>query len=331
MASHSLLEMARPSPEPPYRRVGDASTWLKDLNSSPRSAAEIPMPVSLTLKCSVHGGHEEAAVPTGAIPTGALASAFSCAAARLLPGGPAPQLLPACGWVLPVSVPLPGLLQLQGVCTRPGPAAASALPPCPLQMRASPAPGPATPAAEQHTPTPCVLCDALPPAPPSPEPAAKPAPEPPPEPPHSLPGPSAHTSSSSAPDSVNFTPLCSTFSSTWKTRKFPLTSVKDNMKWTVRAATTQGCLDASSPAAAAARRPTRRGGCRLPRGTRPAVTAVTAGCTHVSQLDADMSQPGADMSQPVCACVTARCGYVTASVPPVTCYVIWQRPGGSHT
>lgn len=54
--SQSLLQMASPNPEPPYRRVGEVSTWVKELNSRPISAEEIPMPVSLTLKRRFTGG-----------------------------------------------------------------------------------------------------------------------------------------------------------------------------------------------------------------------------------------------------------------------------------
>ena len=52
IASQSRWEMARPRPEPPYLRVGESSTCEKERNSRRRPSREIPMPVSLTLKCT---------------------------------------------------------------------------------------------------------------------------------------------------------------------------------------------------------------------------------------------------------------------------------------
>ena len=42
MSSLRRLLMASPSPVPPYRRVVDASTWLKDWNSRPNCLARDP-------------------------------------------------------------------------------------------------------------------------------------------------------------------------------------------------------------------------------------------------------------------------------------------------
>ena len=44
--------MASPSPVPPYLRVVEASTWLKDWNSRSIRSGGMPMPVSRTAKCS---------------------------------------------------------------------------------------------------------------------------------------------------------------------------------------------------------------------------------------------------------------------------------------
>ena len=54
MSSTSLLLMARPRPVPQKRRVVDASTWLKDLNSRSIRSAGMPMPVSRTANVSRH-------------------------------------------------------------------------------------------------------------------------------------------------------------------------------------------------------------------------------------------------------------------------------------
>ena len=44
--------MARPSPVPPNRRVVDESAWAKALNNRSWSSSAMPMPVSITSKCS---------------------------------------------------------------------------------------------------------------------------------------------------------------------------------------------------------------------------------------------------------------------------------------
>ena len=49
IASASRLEIARPSPVPPYLRLVEASAWLNDWNMRPMAAAEMPMPVSVTV------------------------------------------------------------------------------------------------------------------------------------------------------------------------------------------------------------------------------------------------------------------------------------------
>ena len=49
IAWHSRLLIVRPSPEPPYLRVGVSSSWEKDWNSFFRSCAAMPMPVSFTV------------------------------------------------------------------------------------------------------------------------------------------------------------------------------------------------------------------------------------------------------------------------------------------
>ena len=47
--SQKCLVIARPSPVPPYRRVVDASAWLKAWKSRPCCSSVMPMPVSLTM------------------------------------------------------------------------------------------------------------------------------------------------------------------------------------------------------------------------------------------------------------------------------------------
>ena len=46
------LQITRPRPVPPYRRVVEASAWLKALNRPPAFSGAMPMPVSLTSKRS---------------------------------------------------------------------------------------------------------------------------------------------------------------------------------------------------------------------------------------------------------------------------------------
>ena len=48
ISSTRRLEMARPSPVPPNRRVVEASTWLNDVNSLSIRSGGMPMPVSRT-------------------------------------------------------------------------------------------------------------------------------------------------------------------------------------------------------------------------------------------------------------------------------------------
>ena len=48
ISSHSRRLIARPRPVPPYCRVVDASTWLKERNSRSMRSLGIPMPVSRT-------------------------------------------------------------------------------------------------------------------------------------------------------------------------------------------------------------------------------------------------------------------------------------------
>jgi hypothetical protein len=48
--SLSRLQMTRPNPVPPYLRVVEASTWLKDWKMRPRRSGGMPMPVSATAK-----------------------------------------------------------------------------------------------------------------------------------------------------------------------------------------------------------------------------------------------------------------------------------------
>ena len=50
ISSDRLLLIAKPSPVPPYCRVVEASTWLKDLKSRSSLSAGMPMPVSRTEK-----------------------------------------------------------------------------------------------------------------------------------------------------------------------------------------------------------------------------------------------------------------------------------------
>ena len=45
-------QIARPSPVPPYRRVVEASAWLKEWNRRWRASSSMPMPVSRTSKRS---------------------------------------------------------------------------------------------------------------------------------------------------------------------------------------------------------------------------------------------------------------------------------------
>ena len=52
ISSTSFLEMARPSPVPPYLRVVELSAWLNDWNNRSHCSAVIPMPLSRTQKCS---------------------------------------------------------------------------------------------------------------------------------------------------------------------------------------------------------------------------------------------------------------------------------------
>jgi hypothetical protein len=52
ISSVSRWLMARPSPVPPYRRVVEASTWLKDWKSRSSRSVGMPMPVSRTEKVS---------------------------------------------------------------------------------------------------------------------------------------------------------------------------------------------------------------------------------------------------------------------------------------
>jgi len=48
MRSLRSLQMASPSPVPPYSLAVELSAWLKDLKSRSRLWADMPMPVSLT-------------------------------------------------------------------------------------------------------------------------------------------------------------------------------------------------------------------------------------------------------------------------------------------
>ena len=50
MSSTSRLEIARPSPVPPYRREVDPSACEKDRNKRERASGSIPIPVSWTSK-----------------------------------------------------------------------------------------------------------------------------------------------------------------------------------------------------------------------------------------------------------------------------------------
>ena len=50
ISSTSRLQMDRPSPVPPKRRVIPASAWVKGANSRGRTAGAMPMPVSRTVK-----------------------------------------------------------------------------------------------------------------------------------------------------------------------------------------------------------------------------------------------------------------------------------------
>ncbi len=52
ISSTRRLEMARPSPVPPKRRVVDASTWLKEVKSRSIRSGGIPIPVSRTQSSS---------------------------------------------------------------------------------------------------------------------------------------------------------------------------------------------------------------------------------------------------------------------------------------
>ena len=50
MSSARRRLMASPSPVPPYRRLVDASPWLKDWNSRPTLSGGMPMPASRTIR-----------------------------------------------------------------------------------------------------------------------------------------------------------------------------------------------------------------------------------------------------------------------------------------
>jgi hypothetical protein len=52
ISSLSRLLIAKPSPVPPKRRLVEASTWLKDWNSSLIRSSGMPIPVSRTATCS---------------------------------------------------------------------------------------------------------------------------------------------------------------------------------------------------------------------------------------------------------------------------------------
>lgn len=49
IASASRRLMARPRPVPPYTRVVEESSWLKEWNSRSMRSAGMPMPVSMTV------------------------------------------------------------------------------------------------------------------------------------------------------------------------------------------------------------------------------------------------------------------------------------------
>ena len=50
ISSTMRLQIASPSPVPPYSRVVDASAWLKAWNSRVWASGSMPMPVSRTSK-----------------------------------------------------------------------------------------------------------------------------------------------------------------------------------------------------------------------------------------------------------------------------------------
>ncbi|MBV6475800.1 MAG: hypothetical protein MOGDAGHF_01366 [Rhodocyclaceae bacterium] len=52
ISSTSALEIARPRPVPPYLRVVELSAWLKGWKSLAHCSGVMPMPLSLTRKCS---------------------------------------------------------------------------------------------------------------------------------------------------------------------------------------------------------------------------------------------------------------------------------------
>ena len=51
--STSCLEIASPSPVPPYLRVVEASAWTKGENNAATWSGRIPIPVSVTAKRTV--------------------------------------------------------------------------------------------------------------------------------------------------------------------------------------------------------------------------------------------------------------------------------------
>ena len=53
--SANRFEIARPSPVPPYLRLVEVSTWLKDWNRRCSRSAGMPIPVSRTAQCSTIG------------------------------------------------------------------------------------------------------------------------------------------------------------------------------------------------------------------------------------------------------------------------------------
>ena len=54
MSSASFLDMAKPRPVPPKRRVTDASAWVKASKMDCSLSSGIPTPVSRTLNSSIH-------------------------------------------------------------------------------------------------------------------------------------------------------------------------------------------------------------------------------------------------------------------------------------